>query len=275
MAEAKEATTNVAENAPHLEVIDRVKNIPVIHSAIEKTESTYSYLKDSNQLINWALTQAEAGIHYATATAVPLTAPLAKKFEGQIHTVDQKLCEGLNIVEQKVPIMTKPPQQIYDAAKAVMSSSLQPTIDKLNAAKESATQQASTLKEISIAKANELLNTEYGNMAVQSVDNTSVLINGLLDRYFPPVEGEENTPVPVSAEENKVLHAVQTVGQLSMKTANRVYHSIAAQLKTVKKEDVASYINSAVSILHLTHFLSLNEKQIDSKEAQSPVTEKQ
>lgn len=84
--------------------------------------------------------------------------------------------------------------QIYDAAKAVMSSSLQPTVDKLHAAKESATQQASTLKEISIKKANELLNTQYGSMAVQGVDSTSVLINGLLDHYFPPVEGEENAP---------------------------------------------------------------------------------
>lgn len=85
--------------------------------------------------------------------------------------------------------------QIYDAAKAVMNSSLQPTIEKLNTAKESATQQASTLKEISIAKANELLNTQCGNMAVQGIDNTSVLINRLLDHYFPAVEeGEENAP---------------------------------------------------------------------------------
>ncbi|XP_015431097.1 PREDICTED: lipid storage droplets surface-binding protein 2-like isoform X2 [Dufourea novaeangliae] len=274
MAEAKDKSNVPSETAPHLEVIDRVKNIPVVHSAIEKTGSTYSYLKDSHHLINWALTQAEAGLQYATATAIPLTAPLAKKFEGQITAVDQKLCEGLNIVEQKVPMMKQPPQQIYDAAKAVMSSSLQPTMDKLNAAKESATQQASSLKEISITKANELLNTPYGNMAVQGVDNTSVLINALLDRYFPPVEGEENTPAPVSADENKVLHAVQTIGQLSAKTANRVYHSVAAQLKTVKKEDVASYISSVISILHLTHFLSLNEKQSDNKEAQSPVCEK-
>ncbi|XP_076547991.1 lipid storage droplets surface-binding protein 2-like isoform X2 [Osmia lignaria lignaria] len=270
MAEAKEVTCNVvSEDTPHLEVLDRVKNIPVIHSAIEKTGSTYSYLKDSNHLINWALSYAESGLHYATTTAAPIAAPIAKKFEGHITAVDQKLCEGLDIVEEKVPIMKKPPQQIYDAAKAVMSSSLQPTIDKLYTAKESATQQASTLKEISIVKANELLNTQYGNMAVQGVDNTSVLINRLLDRYFPPVQGEENKPVPVSTDENKVLHAVQTIGQLSSKTANRVYHSVAAQLKTVKKEDVTSYISNVVSILHLTHFLSLNDKQND-KEAQSP-----
>lgn len=274
MADVKEITGNsVTESAPHLEVLDRVKNIPVIHSAIEKTGSTYSYLKDSNHLINWALSYAELGLHYATATAAPIAAPLAKKFEGQITAVDQKLCEGLDIVEEKVPIMKKPPQEIYDAAKAVMSSSLQPTIDKLQVAKESATQQASTIKEISISKANELLNTQYGNMAVQGVDNTSLLINRLLDRYFPPVKGEENIPAPVSADENKVLHAVQTIGQLSTKTANRVYHSVAAQLKTVNKEDVSSYISNVVSILHLTHFLSLNDKRSD-KEVQSPTEEK-
>lgn len=83
-----------------------------------------------------------------------------------------------------------------------MGSKLQPTIEKLSAAKESATQQASTLKETSIAKANELLNTQYGNMAVQSVDSTSLLFHRLLDQYFPPVEGEENPPGTRARERN-------------------------------------------------------------------------
>lgn len=111
MAEANKITSD-STDVPRLEVLDRVKNIPIVHSAIEKTGSTYSYVKDSHHLINWALSQAEAGLQYATATAVPIAAPLAKKFEGQINAVDQKLCEGLNIVEQKVPIVNKPPQQV-------------------------------------------------------------------------------------------------------------------------------------------------------------------
>lgn len=75
-----------------------------------------------------------------------------------------------------------------------MNSSLQPTIDKLNARRQSVSQQLDTLKEVAIVKANELLNTPCGNKAVEGVDNTSVLVSGLLDRYFPPVEGEENEP---------------------------------------------------------------------------------
>lgn len=75
-----------------------------------------------------------------------------------------------------------------------MSTSLQPTVDRLMAAKQSATQQASSLKDISINKANEILSTRYGALAVQSVDSTSALVNRLLDHYFPPVEGEDAQP---------------------------------------------------------------------------------
>ncbi|XP_066591184.1 lipid storage droplets surface-binding protein 2-like [Prorops nasuta] len=272
MAEQKKIEdASITDSGPHLEVLDRVKNIPLVSSAIEKTGSTYSYVKDSHHLINWALGYAEAGLHYATSTAGPIAAPIAKKFEGQINAVDQKLCEGLDLVEKKVPIVKEPPQQVYDAAKNVMSIKLQPTIEKLHAAKESATQQASSLKEVSVAKANELLNTQYGSLAVQGVDNTSVLINRLLDHYFPPVQGhEEVSPAPISAEENKVLHAVQTIGQLSTKTANRVYHSVAAQLRTVKKEDVQSYISNVVNILHLAQFLNVGSpsSQVDESTAE-------
>lgn len=112
MADASKSLSNPESETPHLEVIDRVRNIPMVHSAIEKTGSTYSYVKDSHHLVNWALSYAEAGLHYATATATPLAAPFAKKFEGQINAVDQKLCQGLDIVEQKVPIVKQPPQQV-------------------------------------------------------------------------------------------------------------------------------------------------------------------
>lgn len=106
------AQSPTTPTGPRLEVLDRVKNIPVVQSAIEKTGSTYSYVKGSHHLINWALGYAEAGLHYATATAAPIAAPIAKKFEGPIHTVDQKLCQGLDIVEKNVPIVKEPPQQV-------------------------------------------------------------------------------------------------------------------------------------------------------------------
>lgn len=100
------------KDGPQLEVLNRVKNIPVVSSAMEKTGSTYSAVKGSHHLVNWACNKAEAGLSYASATAAPIAAPLAKAFEGQIHSVDQKLCQGLDIVEQTVPIVKQPPQEV-------------------------------------------------------------------------------------------------------------------------------------------------------------------
>lgn len=88
------------------------------------------------------------------------------------------------------------------------------------------------------------------------------------------VNNQNNFSAPVSADENKVLHAVQTIGQLSTKTAHRVYHSVAAQLKTIKKEDVADYISSVVSILRLTQFINVGQKPICDKE-EGPVGKKE
>ena len=79
---------------------------------------------------------------------------------------------------------------------------------------------------------------------------------------------------PVSGEENKILHSVQLAGQLSTKTANRVYHSVVAQLRTLKKEDVSSYMSSAISILHLTQFLYLNDQQNGNKDSNQENTKK-
>lgn len=112
MADQSTSPTKEQAGLPQLEVLDRVRSIPVVQSGIEKTGSMYSYVKDSHHLINWALNYAEAGLHYATATAVPLATPIAKKLEGHINTVDQKLCQGLDIVEQRVPIVKQPPQQV-------------------------------------------------------------------------------------------------------------------------------------------------------------------
>lgn len=75
-----------------------------------------------------------------------------------------------------------------------------------------------------------------------------------------------------------MLHAIGQITQLSSKTANRIYHSVAAQLSTIKKEDVTEYIQSVISILHLTHFIAGGEKEAitspSSEKPSSPTSEK-
>lgn len=52
-------------------------------------------------------------------------------------------------------------------------------------------EQAENVRDITWKRTNQVLDTYYGNTAVKGIVNTSVLIDNILDEYFPPIDGEE------------------------------------------------------------------------------------
>lgn len=97
---------------PHLKVIDRVKELPIVEIALIKSAETYYKVKDSNALVNWALTTAETSLNTAKKQAIPIAAPIAKKLESPIGFVDNTLCFGLDKIEEKVPLVKEQPAQV-------------------------------------------------------------------------------------------------------------------------------------------------------------------
>lgn len=97
---------------PHLIVFDRVLGLPVIESALAKSAETYSKVKGSHQLLRWLLSTAEISLNTARKQAVPIAVPIAKRLENPINFVDDKLCLGLDKIEEKVPIVKETPEQV-------------------------------------------------------------------------------------------------------------------------------------------------------------------
>uniref|UniRef100_A0A1B0D051 Uncharacterized protein n=2 Tax=Phlebotomus papatasi TaxID=29031 RepID=A0A1B0D051_PHLPP len=209
-------------------------------------------------MFNWAFNTAEDALH----GAIHFTAPFVQKFERPIHLVDQTLVRGIDKLEVKAPIIKEPPQEIYNQAKSKVIERVQPHINKVCSLRSAGQQKAASLKELSWAKANEVLATQYGSMAVSGVDTTATLAERLLDYYFPRAETDiEDDNAPISATEDPVLHTVQTVGRLSNKIARRVYRTVSRQVKMLKKEDVHEYVASLIAVLRLTQYLNfINEK---------------
>lgn len=58
--------------------------------------------------MNWSLDTAEQSLAIATATA----RPAIFAFNGPITTIDQLLCKGIDIVEQRVPAVHLPPHLV-------------------------------------------------------------------------------------------------------------------------------------------------------------------
>lgn len=65
-------------------------------------------LQRSNSLVNWSLDTAAQSLALATATAKPAIFAL----NGPIMTIDQLLCKGIDIVEQRVPAVHLSPNLV-------------------------------------------------------------------------------------------------------------------------------------------------------------------
>ncbi|XP_069680275.1 lipid storage droplets surface-binding protein 2-like isoform X2 [Periplaneta americana] len=254
-----EPTATAAENSnasmPHLECVDMISKIPFFEMAWNQSAGMYGKVKEANAVFNWTLSTAES----AVLKAVEQAAPIAKKLEQPIHAVDQTLCKGIAIVEEKLPLVKEPPSHIYETAKTFVNSALTSPMDTVSAVKNYGAEKAHCLKEASLLKANEVLATRYGNMALSGFETTAALAEKYLDYYFPATEQEiaqdEGLPAEVESED-KVLNTVHTVGRLSNKFARRVYNILSSQVKNLNKDNMQQYVNTLATIMHLTNHLS-------------------
>ncbi|XP_033324906.1 lipid storage droplets surface-binding protein 2 [Megalopta genalis] len=261
-------TAEVAK-MPHMEIFYRLLELPVVESALSKSAEQYTRVRDSNPVVHWILTTAESSLSTATNMAVvPIAAPIARKLETPIQFVDHTLCFGLDKIEEKVPMVKEKPEQILENAYMLaLQNVVQPAVWSISHVNDLITMQASNLKDVSWNKANQILGTHYGSAAVKGLDNTAVVVDKLIDRYFPAT-GDEESIVIKSAEEDKLLHTLQTVGRLSNKAARRVYANIVCHMSTVRTDNIKAYIGSVLQFLQLTRYLhSINDKERDSANA--------
>ncbi|KAJ8683156.1 hypothetical protein QAD02_018948 [Eretmocerus hayati] len=229
-----------------VELFHRVLELPMVEIAMNFSASTYSRVKDSNQLVYWALSTAESSLTQATRQA----APIAKRFETPITIVDQKLCQGLDKIEKKMPIVRQTPNVIMENTYLMILEAMMPTVQRISNANEFVNNHANNIKETSWKKVNEILSTHYGSVMVDKFDNTAEIVDMLIDKYFPPLTEEKYAEV-VSVEEDKLLHTLQRLGRLSNKAAHRVYSHVAHQLRILSKDNLRAYLSALVHFLQM------------------------
>uniref|UniRef100_A0A146LUZ9 Lipid storage droplets surface-binding protein 2 n=1 Tax=Lygus hesperus TaxID=30085 RepID=A0A146LUZ9_LYGHE len=223
--------TAEAMPATQMQVFDKLLQIPLLDYAYSTSAGVYQKVKGCNGIINYALGSAEG----AAALAMTAVAPVANKFQGPIQYVDSTLCNGIDALQEKMPIVKEPPQQIIENAKNYVSNS-------------AAVGRVQSMTNVGWEKANEVLSTTtVGNMTLTGLDTTSSIADRYIDYYLPASEDEENVhPHPSSDCEDKVLHAAHTVGALSAKVSRRLYNTISrrASRTTSESSDASSHHTS-------------------------------
>ncbi|XP_046741040.1 lipid storage droplets surface-binding protein 1-like isoform X2 [Diprion similis] len=145
-----------------LESVVKISSLPIVESGIHIAGNVYYKIKRSNSLVNWSLDTAEQSLAAATASAKPALLVL----NGPISTIDQLLCKGIDIVEQRVPALNLPPQLMYDNTKQFVSKRLvKPMLMRAGSVKQ--------------------MGSDAANLAADRLDGALTVAEEYVDRYLP------------------------------------------------------------------------------------------
>ncbi|XP_017093040.1 lipid storage droplets surface-binding protein 2 isoform X4 [Drosophila bipectinata] len=227
---------------PHLESLERIIKLPVVNAAWDKSQDVYGKVKGKNRVFEWALTAAEDCVTRAVTTA----APFVTKLDKPIAYVDQTLVKGIDKLEVKAPIIKDTPQEIYNQAKSKVIDVVQPHLERVVKFKAAGQQKAASLKDLAWQKANEVLATQYGSLAVNGVDTTTALAERLLEYYFPKCESDvEEDNVVVVGETSYDQDYDQEIDDRFLVAASTVFLSMSLKIIT----EIVEYVRRNPEII--------------------------
>ncbi|KAL1459417.1 hypothetical protein WDU94_011399 [Cyamophila willieti] len=151
---ASGTASDTQTGGPQCQTINKLWEFPLISSAWTQSSSLYNRVKEASPLLNNALTTAESTVQYAAATATPTV----QMFQTPLSKVDETLTRGLNSLEQRVPLVKAEPAVLLEGAKSYI-------VSKVTDVRQNVT--VRSLKDLAKEKANEVLNSRYGNIAFQ------------------------------------------------------------------------------------------------------------
>ncbi|KZC09407.1 Lipid storage droplets surface-binding protein 1 [Dufourea novaeangliae] len=118
--------------------------------------------------MTWSLGTAEQSLAIATASAKPAIYAL----NGPITTIDQLLCKGIDIVEQRVPAFNLPPHLMYWNAKEYVNNKIvRPVLMRAGSVKQ--------------------IGSHAANVAADRLDNALTVADKYVDRYLPDDDADK------------------------------------------------------------------------------------
>lgn len=111
-------------NGDQQSVVSRVGNLPLVSSACGVVSSAYTTTKDNVPLLKGVMDVAESGVRTLGAAATTGSKPILDRLEPQIAAVNQYAMMGLDKVEQSLPILKQPTDQLVSNTMGMMYQSV-------------------------------------------------------------------------------------------------------------------------------------------------------
>jgi len=230
------SSANVANSSIKLEALSRFSSIPLVSSAISLAADGYSRVKGYNSLLSATLSRAERSLSFMASTAQPVI----QKFEKPISIADNIAVQGLNKLQEKVPAITKSPDEIKDDTKKLFEDG----VNRIGVVRKYSTDKIQGIKEYGSTKVNGILDLPIIRVFVNSLDTAIDLTNKTFDHYLPPTANE---PAVDPKEPQSLL---TRMSQLSEKIRRRMYQQMVSRWTTSLMDRYGHLKANLLSLVH-------------------------
>jgi len=196
------------------EFVTRVSKLPLVNTGLGYTTAAYEKAKTINPLVGWTLQTAENTV-WGAATRVR---PVVDRLGTPLGAADGLACKGLDKVEEIVPVIQKPVDQLYDDAVGVVNHA----------------------KAFGYVHGDRLIKSRPGMIALTGLTLSLDYAEKYLDTFLPPGKGETSL-----SDASTNLNPIDRVAGISIRVQRRSlaaavgsYHQAQALLKQIADNSV-------------------------------------
>ncbi|KAK0075722.1 hypothetical protein PV325_006468 [Microctonus aethiopoides] len=251
------------EQFSKIQAIDRAMQIPSVNYLWDKSTEVYGRVKSTNTFTNWAFDTIEMVLNIVIAKSMPV----ARFMEKPIYNLDKTLCQGIDFVEVKLPIIKENPKEIIDRTKSLVTQRLRPAVQIFIDLKQETQQRVRIitlhtyykvhyLRVYSWQQADKVMSTETGINILKRVDNTTGMAELMLDKYLPALEDESfSDSDDECSEDAKLHHTIVRLSEFSSRATKRIYFALMERMQHMYKIEILILILHALIMIQVIKYM--------------------
>ncbi|XP_048337896.1 perilipin-1 [Sphaerodactylus townsendi] len=182
-AKSKQAMLNGSHQGDN--ALQRFLRLPMVNSACISLQKTYNATKELHPLVASVCEAYERGVQAASSLARWSVEPVVQKLEPQLAAANVLACQGLDHLEQRIPALHKPVEEVTSELKDSIHTHVQSTVHSiadaldriLGLAAERYKQTQSTVREA----AKGTRSSQVSHLAETGVDTATGKVKKLVD----------------------------------------------------------------------------------------------
>lgn len=222
-------------------VVQRLIGLPLLSSAYGELVAVYLNGKEARPILRSLCNVAEQSISGMTAIAATGSRPFTRLLQPQIKFVDKLACRGLDILEDKVPILHQTTTKVVTGTKEHLSDTFQSAQKQVNSVLDQTKSQVEggveRSKQAVVGGTDVLLGTRLGRVVVSGADVLLSRTEQYVERFLPASADEPEVEMAVekSTPSSVTIAYYKRLAAVSSKAGRRVYRQSAAGIEHVAK----------------------------------------